>query len=423
MSRVPIPGLKNVNFIVVLIAGSYLISTLPLRLCQKQPRPVSSLRAINLGNKDAFRAMDINKDGHVTVMEVIHSQTGAVLTRSSLFKSFFRQIRDLGIFFTDSVVLKKMLAEMKLIISPFDLIIVGMCILSYRTILRKLFDWGHRAMRSASTSPEDDCSYEQSLIGVFEVPLKLSVWFPVFLCIVDVLSVVGANIKEVLGFKLRGNVAKVLYIVYSSVIIGSFVTRFKDWLMRKIRLRTAATTGTQQDFAKDSLSDELFSFIIWIFIGLFCLQAMTLELGLAIGSILTVGGIGSASFVLALRSTMENAVGGVLLKLQDKLRIGEKVSSPTRPDDEGEVESINLLSTRLRYDDDSVVAVPNAVFIQGEVVNWSRTRYRYFRTTTVLRPQDLSALAEVIRGDRGAAAAAWRRDGRSRPHRVICGLQ
>jgi small-conductance mechanosensitive channel len=41
-----------------------------------------------------------------------------------------------------------------------------------------------------------------------------------------------------------------------------------------------------------------------------------------------VGGIGSASVVLALRSTMENIIGGLLLKLQDKMRVGEVVTVP-----------------------------------------------------------------------------------------------
>jgi small-conductance mechanosensitive channel len=49
---------------------------------------------------------------------------------------------------------------------------------------------------------------------------------------------------------------------------------------------------------------------------------------LTLGSLFAVGGIGSASFVLALRGTMENLVGGILLRLQDKFRVDERISVP-----------------------------------------------------------------------------------------------
>ena len=41
-----------------------------------------------------------------------------------------------------------------------------------------------------------------------------------------------------------------------------------------------------------------------------------------------MGGIGSASAVLALRSTMENVISGLLLKLEDKIRVGEVITLP-----------------------------------------------------------------------------------------------
>ena len=46
------------------------------------------------------------------------------------------------------------------------------------------------------------------------------------------------------------------------------------------------------------------------------------------GSVFAVGGIGSASAVLALRSTMENVISGLLLKLEDKIRVGEVITLP-----------------------------------------------------------------------------------------------
>jgi hypothetical protein len=55
---------------------------------------------------------------------------------------------------------------------------------------------------------------------------------------------------------------------------------------------------------------------------------MSLEMGFALGSFFALGGLGSASAVLAMRDTMENVIGGLLLKFSDKLRIGELVTIP-----------------------------------------------------------------------------------------------
>lgn len=114
-----------------------------------------------------------------------------------------------------------------------------------------------------------------------------------------------------------------------------------------------------------------------------------------VGSLFALGGIGSASFVLALRSSMENLVGGLLLKLQDKFRVGEKVTFPGS-NEEGLVEEIGFLSTKLRKDDDSHLTVPNAQFIQGEVINWSRTPYRLFKTVITVKESNISLLPSII---------------------------
>lgn len=88
-------------------------------------------------------------------------------------------------------------------------------------------------------------------------------------------------------------------------------------------------------------------------------------------------------------------MGGVLLKLQDKFRVGEKISLPGSKD-EAYVEDVYLLTTKFRKDDDSHVSVPNAVFIQGEVVNWSRTPYRLFRTSIDVKEKNLGQPASFL---------------------------
>jgi small-conductance mechanosensitive channel len=73
------------------------------------------------------------------------------------------------------------------------------------------------------------------------------------------------------------------------------------------------------DDARKATVDELSSLAIWSLISLGCLESLSRKFGFGMGSVFALGGIGSASIILASRSTFENFSGGVLLKLQDKV--------------------------------------------------------------------------------------------------------
>lgn len=92
---------------------------------------------------------------------------------------------------------------------------------------------------------------------------------------------------------------------------------------------------------------------------------------------------------------MENLFGGVAIKLQDKLRVGEVISIPDS-EELGEVLSVGYSSTRVRLNDDSVTEIPNQTFINRQVVNWSRTPYRLFRTSCLLQGADLLRLPQFV---------------------------
>jgi MscS family membrane protein len=107
-------------------------------------------------------------------------------------------------------------------------------------------------------------------------------------------------------------------------------------------------------------------------------------------------GIGSASIILALRSTFENFSGGVLLKLQDKFRVGDYIAVRSAGGYEGTVIDINYLNTYIRRSDDSVVTIPNNIFVSGELVNWSRSSYKKFKTTTTVPVALVTSLPTII---------------------------
>ena len=132
-------------------------------------------------------------------------------------------------------------------------------------------------------------------------------------------------------------------------------------------------------------------------------KQLSLELGFAVGSFFAVGGIGSATVILALRSIFENLVGGLLLKVQDRFRQGEKISIGNNKED-GWVEEIGIVNTIIRRVDNSRVAVPNNDFVTDLVVNWSRTPFRIFNAHVFIPSEDADALQPIVQAIRRRVA-------------------
>lgn len=122
-------------------------------------------------------------------------------------------------------------------------------------------------------------------------------------------------------------------------------------------------------------------------------ETLSLKLGFALGSLLTLGGIGSASIILALRGTMENLISGIILKIEDKYRVGEEVAINK---ESGVIEEITYLDTKVRKNDNSIITLPNHKFLAGDVLNWSRTPYRSFETKVKLPLASLNSLPAFV---------------------------
>jgi MscS family membrane protein len=92
-------------------------------------------------------------------------------------------------------------------------------------------------------------------------------------------------------------------------------------------------------------------------------------LGLPILSVIAGLGIGGLAVALAIRPTLENLIGGVILYVDKPVRVGDFCSFGDRT---GTVETIGIRSTQLRGIDRTLVAIPNAQFADMQIVNWAR---------------------------------------------------
>lgn len=103
--------------------------------------------------------------------------------------------------------------------------------------------------------------------------------------------------------------------------------------------------------------------------GLIILGIGGSQLGLPVFSIIAGLGIGGLAVALAIRPTLENLIGGVVLYLDKPVRVGDFCSFLGHT---GTVETIGVRSTQIRTVDRTLISVPNAKFADMEIINWAR---------------------------------------------------
>jgi MscS family membrane protein len=91
-------------------------------------------------------------------------------------------------------------------------------------------------------------------------------------------------------------------------------------------------------------------------------------IGLPIMSVFAGLGIGGLAVALALRPTLENLVGGVMLYIDRPIRVGDFCSFGGET---GTVEGIGIRSTKVRALNRALISVPNAQFADMQIVNWA----------------------------------------------------
>lgn len=106
--------------------------------------------------------------------------------------------------------------------------------------------------------------------------------------------------------------------------------------------------------------------------------------------VLTGLGIGGVALALAAKDSVENFFGSITVLVDMPFRIGDWIKVD---DIEGAVEEINLRSSRIRTGRDTLVTLPNSMFIKTPVENFGLRRTRRFKTSLVW--ETTSAIADL----------------------------
>ena len=330
-----------------------------------------------------FESLDKNHDGHLSIKEIIKSvpnELSATLLSSKLKSILLPSSENAKSF---SIILK----ELRNVVTISDAIIMIILITTHKYVLKQLYTLSYKKIDGIYRK-----EYKESIWGQLETAVTLTTWFFPAIYLLDMITIILHGIGY--SFHIKGDLPRLVCTIGTTLLYGMYFTKIKDWAVNRF-IRKNIFTQIKRDPVREATVNELTSIAIWAFLGGFCLEAMSLELGFALGSIFAMGGLGSASLILALRTTIENIIGGIAIKVQDKFRIGELITIP-KSVESGIVEDINYSETRMRLPDDSTVIVPNQTVNKMEIINWSRTPFRLFKTTLVISIGDLKELPKLV---------------------------
>lgn len=153
-------------------------------------------------------------------------------------------------------------------------------------------------------------------------------------------------------------------------------------------------------------------------------------LGLPLAGLLAGLGVGGLAVALAAKPTLENFIGGLILYADRPVRVGDLCRFGTL---EGRVQEIGIRSTRIRGLDRSLITIPNATFVNLNIINLTNRDRMPYKRIVALRSSNGIGIRQEIEGltalvaqhamiERGTLEVRLREDEEEKPKAEIRAL-
>jgi small conductance mechanosensitive channel len=142
-----------------------------------------------------------------------------------------------------------------------------------------------------------------------------------------------------------------------------------------------------------SLATFLKSFakaILWVLL----LISIATTMGVEMTSFVAILGAAGLAVGLALQGSLANFAGGVLILMFKPFKVGDTVEAQGTT---GEVESIDILYTKIRNFDNKLVTVPNGILANNLIINYSqKTTRRVDMKVGIAYGTDIKKVRKII---------------------------
>lgn len=239
-------------------------------------------------------------------------------------------------------------------------------------ILRRLHKYASQSPIAAllGNSAKNDVQYQTSLWCALEDPAKYLITFMAFS---EMATLIAPSISTYLPQAWRG------------AFVLSFVWFLQRWKTNFIAKAMTNPNTSSVDRDRISAFDKVSS------LGLIGLGVMGLAeaCGVAVQSILTVGGVGGVATAFAARDVLGNILSGFSLQFSKPFSVNDYIKAGPI---EGRVVEIGLTSTSLINPEKLPVIVPNSLFSSQMIVNRSRANWRASVTKIPIRIEDIEKI-------------------------------
>lgn len=240
-------------------------------------------------------------------------------------------------------------------------------------ILRRFHKYAMRGR--TSLLPGDQVPYEKSFWGSLEDPVRYLVTFIAF---------------SQIGMMVAPTTLASQYIIpaWRGAVILSFVWFLYRWKTNVFYRASASQNLAGLDREKILTLDKVSS------VGLFVIGLMALAeaCGVAVQSILTVGGIGGVATAFAAKDVLGNVLTGLGMQFTKPFSLGDTIKAGSV---EGQVVEMGFSTTVLLNAEKFPVLVPNSMFSSQVIVNKSRAQWRAMASKIPLHIDDMDKIPQI----------------------------
>ena len=164
---------------------------------------------------------------------------------------------------------------------------------------------------------------------------------------------------------------KIIY--YFEKINKSLATIFIFWFLHQSLIPISHTLEKLDDIFSKALIFWLVK-SIKIFVIILGVVAILETWGIKIGPIIAGLGLFGVAIALGAQDLFKNLISGILIILEKRFKIGDIIELPNHAT--GAVEHIGFRSTLIRQFDTTLISIPNYIFSESAIINFTNRKYR-----------------------------------------------
>eukprot|EP00252_Welwitschia_mirabilis_P006548 TRINITY_DN17433_c0_g1_i1.p1 TRINITY_DN17433_c0_g1~~TRINITY_DN17433_c0_g1_i1.p1 ORF type:complete len:541 (+),score=86.40 TRINITY_DN17433_c0_g1_i1:258-1880(+) len=219
--------------------------------------------------------------------------------------------------------------------------------------------------------PNRQIVYERSFWGALEDPVRYLVTFLA-------LSQLGLMIAP-------STVSQYMPQIWRGAVIVSVL-----WFLQRWKRNIFSSLSAQQILDRERFMalDKISSVALFVLGGL----AFAESSGIAVQSVLTVGGVGGIAAAIAARDLLGNTITGLSLQLSQPFTVGDTIKAGSV---EGKVTEIGLTTTTLLNPEKFPVIIPNSFLASQIIVNKSRAPCHTLVSKVPLQIDDYDEIPKI----------------------------